>query len=358
MPNAEQTIHAILDSYFGSPPDSNSDKFLTQLLTEHAAPVIESTLRQKLGLFRPGDTYHDRQVAEDISSDIILKIIGRLRDLRADRGQRAIEDFRAYVAATTINACHQHLREKYPLRWRLKNRIRYLLTHKQNFAMWEGANGEWLCGMAAWRHGGRTPASDLQQVREQMQSCPLSDDFDVPREQALDLLLTNIFARLGGPAELESLVSAVAELQGVKEVAPPAEGPDGCPGGPTPVAVDPRPDALNELEATARLRRLWAEIRRLTLRQRVALLLNLRDRQGGSIELLPASGVASIRQIAEVLEIPAEKFAAMWNELPLEDARIAEILGVSRQQVINLRKAARERLARRTKLPAGRRGEE
>jgi hypothetical protein len=49
------------------------------------------------------------------------------------------------------------------------------------------------------------------------------------------------------------------------------------------------------------------------------------------------------------LELTGEKFAAIWNELPLEDARIAELLGLTRQQVINARKSGRERLARRLK---------
>jgi len=33
--------------------------------------------------------------------------------------------------------------------------------------------------------------------------------------------------------------------------------------------------------------------------------------------------------------------------LPLEDSAIAQLFGITRQQVINLRKTARERLARR-----------
>jgi hypothetical protein len=44
-----------------------------------------------------------------------------------------------------------------------------------------------------------------------------------------------------------------------------------------------------------------------------------------------------------------EEFAEIWNHLPLDDNRIAEILNLTRQQVINLRKSARERLARRMK---------
>ena len=45
--------------------------------------------------------------------------------------------------------------------------------------------------------------------------------------------------------------------------------------------------------------------------------------------------------------------AALWNDLPLEDTAISGLLGVTRQQVINLRKVARERLVRRIKAFEG-----
>jgi hypothetical protein len=45
----------------------------------------------------------------------------------------------------------------------------------------------------------------------------------------------------------------------------------------------------------------------------------------------------------------ADRFAELWNDLPLDDARIAELLKLTRQQVINARKSGRERLARRLK---------
>jgi hypothetical protein len=44
-----------------------------------------------------------------------------------------------------------------------------------------------------------------------------------------------------------------------------------------------------------------------------------------------------------------ESFAELWNELPLEDTRIAGLLQTTRQKVINARKSARERLARQLK---------
>jgi hypothetical protein len=75
----------------------------------------------------------------------------------------------------------------------------------------------------------------------------------------------------------------------------------------------------------------------------------LRDVQRrDALTLLPLTGVASLRDIANVLEIEAQKLAEIWNDLPLDDLSIGALLRVSRQQVINLRKSARERLARRT----------
>jgi hypothetical protein len=93
---------------------------------------------------------------------------------------------------------------------------------------------------------------------------------------------------------------------------------------------------------------LWAQIRELPIAQRAALLLNLRSgSDGAAVALLPLTGVAGIREIAGALELPSEEFAALWNQLPLDDLAIAERLGVTRQRVINLRKSARERLTRR-----------
>ena len=113
----------------------------------------------------------------------------------------------------------------------------------------------------------------------------------------------------------------------------------------TLVTIDVQTDRVLFLE------RLWIEIRALPLDQRRALLLNLEGADGGDIQLFEWLGVASIRGIAAVLEMDAEAFAALWNELPLDDLRIAEMFGINRQRVINLRSSARKRLLKRTKQP-------
>jgi RNA polymerase sigma factor (sigma-70 family) len=113
---------------------------------------------------------------------------------------------------------------------------------------------------------------------------------------------------------------------------------------------DPGPGAAVALARQDALRALWVEIQALPPRQSAALLLNLRDRQGrDAVALLPLTGTASLREIARALGMAPEVFAGLWNQLPLDDRAIAGLLGVTRQQVINLRKSARERLARRLK---------
>jgi hypothetical protein len=109
-------------------------------------------------------------------------------------------------------------------------------------------------------------------------------------------------------------------------------------------------DTSWQVEKRMFLQRLWEEVRQLPLNQRVALLLNLRDSQGrGCIALFPAAGIATVRELSETLGISSEELAELWSELPLEDASIAERLRLTRQQVINTRKSARERLKRRLK---------
>jgi Spy/CpxP family protein refolding chaperone len=80
-------------------------------------------------------------------------------------------------------------------------------------------------------------------------------------------------------------------------------------------------------------------------------MLNLKDERGrGCIALFQLTGIATMRQMAAVVEMTIEEFTGIWNELPMEDAKIADLLRLTRQQVINLRKSARERLARRLKM--------
>src|SRR5262249_48099724 len=102
------------------------------------------------------------------------------------------------------------------------------------------------------------------------------------------------------------------------------------------------------VEERCYLERLWKEVCGLPALQRSALPLNLPDTEGARvIAFIPHLGIASKQEIGELEGIPYEEFTEVWNNLPLDDASVAERFGLTRQQVINLRKTARERLTRR-----------
>lgn len=231
-----------------------------------------------------------------------------------------------------------------------------MLTHQPELALWEGENRKALCGFARWSHLKTAEANSLWQARSDL------DDFLRKRFQATALeglnpadLVAAVCEFAGSPLEIDDLVTVLAEILGIRDAPPLTEHENKSLDNLPQLSFDPRrmideaSDHQAEIQRVrVRLQRVWSEIIQLPLRQRIALLLNLRDENGGAaITLLPMLRIASIQQIAETLEVPAEELADIWKQLPLEDADIGEKLGATRQQVANLRKCARERLSRR-----------
>jgi hypothetical protein len=313
-------------------PD-RAESLLESLVVEHAQPGIRRIVRYKLAFQGASEA----QDVEDVSSEVLVELIGRLRAMKNGSGADSIGAFSGYTAVAAYHACNEYLRRKYPNRHRLKTRLRYLLGAEKRFAIWEDESCEWVCGLSRWQVDGRRPASAdrLQRWRDELA--------DVPRGRAQHPadLLAAVFERLGGPVEFDELVGIVAHFWGVDDPPPASEN----------VARDLEaagPDPGSRIDLKRWMGELWAQICDLPVAQRAALLLNLRSgSDGAAVALLPLTGVAGIRDIAAVLGLPCEEFAALWNQLPLDDLAIAERLGVTRQRVINLRKSARERLTRR-----------
>jgi hypothetical protein len=63
----------------------------------------------------------------------------------------SLGSFEGYVAAAAHNARSSYLRRKYPERARLRDRLRYMLSHHEQRAVWELERREWLCGFVSWR---------------------------------------------------------------------------------------------------------------------------------------------------------------------------------------------------------------
>ncbi|MEK7833077.1 MAG: hypothetical protein AAB401_18450, partial [Acidobacteriota bacterium] len=282
--------------------------------------------------------------ADDACQEVRLQLLSRLRET----GELPTMELRSLAATIAWRVCAGQVRQRNPQFHALKNRIQYLLTRQSGLACWREADAT-VGGFAAWQGKlRRLSVGKLRSLLADRQLAWTARRLNEPDGRELVELLTAIFNRAAAPVELNELVSVAAELLQLRE--PQSESLDV--GDENRFAELPGREADVSLQVEKRifLQRLWQEVQLLPSNQRAALLLNLRDAEGrGCIALFPVTGVATLGQLAKALELTAERFAELWNELPLEDQAIAELLGLTRQQVINARKSGRERLARRLK---------
>lgn len=296
-----------------SPEERLSAEALEPVTATVIKPVVRRTLHVSL---RDTDTSAENQDALELVGDIQVALLSALESSRGNG--RGIENIDAYAATIASNACYQYLRAKFPVRAQQMNKLRYLLTHDPRFAMFK-SDEVWYCKLAG-------------------ESAHTRGSGNHEREKYAQAVVSLLRER--DPLPLDDLVSELMTALGVSEHKPlDVDDPfDHVAGNETP--------ADRDLELRDRLKRLWSGVLELPLKHRKALLLNLRDRDGGLIWALPISGVAKLADIAAALGMRPDELAEIWPTLPWDDLRIAEHLGLQRQQVINLRQSARAKLVR------------
>jgi RNA polymerase sigma factor (sigma-70 family) len=344
MEESPAKIDVLLEPLLTEASDEQADELLSRVITDHAEPVIKGVIRFKLRL----NSYRETQRAEadDIQQEVVLQLLAQLQRFRKLPEVHPISDVRGMAAVIAHRTCARWMRRQFPERHALKNRLHYLLTRQRGLALFE-EDGKTVAGFAVWEKEnkpakGARHLSDIEALPNHIRT--LKSD----KPQELADAVAAILNHVGGPIEFDELVSAIATIQGISDQPIESLAEDEDAASSMPATAEP--DQAWRMEKRMFLQRLWEELQQLPLNQRSALLLNLKDPSGfGCITLFPATGIASVRQLAAALDISAEKFAEVWNELPLEDSKIAELLGLTRQQVINARKSGRERLARRLK---------
>lgn len=342
----------LLVPFLEAASEAEAQRCLDRLLRDHLDPILQGILwsRWRVSPHRLRgccETPRERE-AQDVYSEAIVQMVEQLRAGRAGRARAPVSNFRAYAAVLVFRACHHILRDKYPQKAHLANRVRGVLTRQPEFALWRGSGGETLCGLAVWAAENRPcmPSARLLQLQQDPQTAAaalLPSD-----EHASPTVLDAFFQWLNHPIPLKDLVRFLAEFWNVREatmVQADAERETDavCEGVP-----DTGADVARDVEQHLFLQWAWGEICRLRPPQRAALLLNLRDLRGrGIIALLPLLGVATRSEIARALGTPWEQFVRLWDRLPLDDAAVAALLHSTPLQVRGLRRAARLRLVRR-----------
>ncbi|MEP6782871.1 MAG: hypothetical protein ABI983_04320 [Acidobacteriota bacterium] len=304
---------ARLAAFFGAESDHDAEIALTAIFDQPTERALTEAVRRRLIGSAPRQS-----AAEDIASDTRVRLIRRLWAVRRDGGD-PIEDFTAYAATTATRTCYAYLRARFPARTRFRNQVRYTVMRHPDTSLDADGDGIWRC-----------------------------------RSRALRLATAQAAAARSGqqfvdaPRELDRLVDALALVLAIGDAKPVADAAEAEERAVERVP-DPAPDALRELSDRAELQALWFEVAALPTNQRIALLLNLRDPDGGSaLHAMPSTGIVTRAELAQLLELDDRQLDQVWDELPLDDLTIASQLGLTRQQVINLRKSARARLLRRT----------
>jgi DNA-directed RNA polymerase specialized sigma24 family protein len=335
--NQSSGIDPLLEPLLLPTHDEEIDRYLSQLIAIHAEPVIKGIVRYKLHLNSHRGI--EQADADDIHQEVIVQLLAVLRRLRQQPAAHPIGDLRGLTAVIAHRTCSRWMRQRFPARHALKNRLSYLFTRHPGFALWHGENGRLMSGLAMWK--GRKDAATEDHLSRLSEDETLLPRILLLKSKKADWgeTVTAIFNCLSAPIEVGKLAGFLSRLLQVEDRTIESQ-----------IHSAVQPDAAWQTERRIFLQRLWEEVRQLPLNQRTALLLNLRDSEGrGCLALFPALGIATFRQLAETLEIEADKLAELCNGLPLEDAKIAEMLQLTARQVINARKSARQRLARRLK---------
>lgn len=294
--------------------DEHADVALDDALFARATAVIDAVVRRRCRNWKlSADLPHE------VRSEVLLRLMRRLRDVNSDPILR-LED---YVAGMTSRVIDDLIRTALPEWARLKHRVRYIVDHDDRFVVTVYADGRTLCSAPATPFGQRRVRNRAAErlARMMLELLPDSED-----ELTIDEIVNRIAERIGiiDPVHVEPGRLAMSR----------ALAPD--------VTV----------ESIQSLGELWREICELPRRQRLALLLNARDAAGDSVmRLLIESGVVTACELALAVEVRESDLEPLIGRLPMMDIAIAESLQVTRQQVINLRSAARDRLARRTSRP-------
>jgi RNA polymerase sigma factor (sigma-70 family) len=308
--------------------ETRSEHQLEYLIEKIAKPIVGRIVQRALRV----DSYHTFETdSQDLAGDAVVRILARLRTLKADPQHHPISNFNGLVATITYRTVADHLRTKNRHRTNLEKKIRRLFAANDRLSIWEGDDGNLLCGYVKWR-GKHSPATapDVASIASVVTPGEL-------KKRNTGEMILFILQKAQQPIAFKELVDLIGEVTTVKYT-PGNDSIDTLQNVATP------PEDLPEKRRL--LHRLLLEIQKLDINQRRALLLNMTDSYGYSIEWFLFTNIATEIELANLLDVPIDYFRELLNELPMTDKKIAKRFGMDATRVANIRKAVRERLTR------------
>ena len=356
--NAERTMDPLLLPFLSAGNEREATQHMDRLIAQ-AAPGIQRITKSS-------------RTPEDAFQETAHRVVRQLREIRSHRNGSAIGNYLHYVQVVASRVVKGEVREEHPQRRSLVDALRHAFRRDPSLACWE-SDRQRLCGLAVWRDQISAPVLSERLIRLLDEPRTFEDvvppHADLPKR--CSELLNHLFLWIGHPIRFDQMVRIMTGLKRVDESSPVAvaemtgrELSEWLP--------DQRRRPDEQAEWKAFLERLWTLIEQLPHLHRLAYLLNF-TAADGQLELFWLYGIASIRRIGAALDLTEDQFArvwpllesygsrytetmacdgydaklsVLWQHLPLTDAMIATLMGTERQKVINLRKAAGDRLSR------------
>ncbi|MEP7273306.1 MAG: sigma-70 family RNA polymerase sigma factor [Acidobacteriota bacterium] len=341
-----------LRQYLDATDDAERDGLLEELILVEAMPAVRRTVSYRLRFCLGGaGSALLHPDAEDLCHEVVARLVRRLEMLRARKDPAGIREFAQYAARVASNACNDYLRQKYPARARLKDRLRDLLERHPDFALWRRDDvpdhlDEFCCGFRTWRALTPDPIF-ADRVRRSLEYDGTADrTFAYPGElgrQPLAEIVSELFNRGGGPIAFEALLAAVAIVLEIKgdfmvtfdENLFASEAPLKAAAGAYETRIEKREVLL----------RVWQVICKLPVKQRSAFFFSFSDQSGDDLlSLLLDADVATPIEVAARLEMSLEGLMIVAKEMPLDNATLAVLLGTTRQNINKWRYRANCRL--------------
>lgn len=339
LPDPPEKNDPLIDRCLLINEGSSRKSCLDHLIESIVHPLAKSIVSRRMGYGS-----HHKDDAEDVEMTAVAKVAKKLVELSSLPEGKPIKDLKSYTAVVAHSTFSGYLRERHPRRALLYVQVKSAIDRQNGLARWPSKNGVETAGFEAWRG---EQAAQYSRVNRLLESPENSIDEALSPESAKDLGLSTTIAKvlnwIGGPLELDVLVTAleaVIPAQGLVTRSDESEIEN---------HPDRQKDPTDLHDLRTRLLAAWEEIQQLPPLQRKALILNAASPNGDcTVFLYKLLGVTS-SQLCECLEISESELLELEERLPMQDGEIASMLGIRVDQVIGLRRAARERLARRLK---------
>jgi len=340
----------VLVPYLAADDDPERQQQLDELLLLRAAPLIRGVLLRRLGLYVSSQGVNENnQDSEDLYQEAMTRVMQGLHELRLSTGPD-IGNFELYVSRIATNICTDFVRRKSPARTRLKYRVRGAVKYHKDLMSWQH-DGETLCGFALWRNTSKNPFTDqpfqdIETKLDSFQSLYFAEQ-DI-RLAPLSQIVSDLFDWLGGPVEIDLLVSLIAYLLGVTDQQIESLN-DPPPGGWDDYFPVHTQSDQSHLEANELLARLWTAVIQLPAEQRDAFAFGFVDEAGQDLfTLLVAAEIVNLHELAHGMGRSVAEVVELRMRLPMDTAGVANELSASRENVYKWRFRAIRRL--RTEL--------